>query len=97
MIRRHDIGRTFADDPSTLARSNADRIRGRTAVRSFCGDLDSLLPLNDRFHELLQELDIEHEYTIVPGAAHPYDEKIERLGLQHFGFFRQAFAGVAGR
>jgi acetyl esterase/lipase len=92
-----DAERFQADNPSTLARANADRIRGRTLVRSFCGDLDSLLPLNDRFHELLQELRIEHEYTIVPGAAHPYDEKIERLGLPHFGFFHQAFAGVAGR
>jgi acetyl esterase/lipase len=92
-----DRSRFEADDPSTLARANADRVRGRTLVRSFCGDLDSLLGLNDRFHALLQELGIEHEYTIVPGAAHPYDEKIERLGLPHFGFFRQAFASVVGR
>jgi hypothetical protein len=47
--------------------------------------------------ELLQELDIEHEYTVVPGAGHPYDEKIERLGLDHFAFFRRAFAGVVRR
>ena len=86
-----------ADDPTTLARANADRVRGRTLVRSFCGDQDSLLERNDLFHELLLTLDIEHEYTIVPGAGHPYDEKIERLGVEHFGFFRQAFAGVARR
>jgi len=90
-----DAERCHADNPTTLARANADRVRGRTLVRSFCGDQDSLLGLNDRFHELLQALEIEHEYTIVPGAAHPYDEKIERLGLGHFGFFREAFARVA--
>jgi acetyl esterase/lipase len=92
-----DAERCRADNPFELARANADRVRGRTLVRSFCGDQDSLQPLNDRFHELLLELGIEHEYTIVPGAAHPYDDKIERLGLPHFGFFQQAFASVAGR
>ena len=92
-----DPDRFRADDPATLARANADRVRGRTAVRIFCGDQDSLLDRNTRFHQLLQELDIEHEYTIVPGAGHPYDEKIERLGLGHFAFFDGAFAGVAGR
>jgi endo-1,4-beta-xylanase len=85
-----DPDRFRADDPSTLARANADRVRGRTAVRIFCGDQDSLLDRNTRFHRLLEELDIEHEYTIVPGVGHPYDEKIERLGLGHFAFFGRA-------
>ena len=92
-----DPERFRADDPSTLVRANADRIRGRTLVRSFCGDQDSLLERNNQFHQLLQELDIEHEYTIVPGAAHPYDDKIERLGVGHFEFFSRAFGGVAVR
>jgi acetyl esterase/lipase len=92
-----DAARFHADDPSTLARANADRVRGRTAVRSFCGDQDSLLGRKELFHRLLQELDIEHEYTVVPGAAHPYDDKIERLGVGHFAFFGRAFASLAGR
>ncbi|MGE3910828.1 MAG: alpha/beta hydrolase-fold protein [Chloroflexota bacterium] len=92
-----DAARFHADDPFTLARASAEQIRGRTAVRIFCGDQDSLLGLNTRFSDLLRELDIAHEYTIVPGAGHPYDEKIERLGVGHFGFFAQAFAeSVAG-
>ena len=90
-----DSDRFRADDPSTLARASADRVRGRTAVRIFCGDQDSLLDRNTRFHELLQTLEVEHEYTVVPGAGHPYDEKIERLGLGHFVFFARAFAGVS--
>jgi endo-1,4-beta-xylanase len=92
-----DAARFRADDPSTLARANADRVQGRTAVRIFCGDQDGLLDRNARFHELLQELGVEHEYTVVPGAGHPYDEKIERLGVGHFGFFRRAFSVAAGR
>jgi len=92
-----DPERFHAADPSTLARANADRIRGRTALRIFCGDQDSLLGRNEQFHQLLQELDLAHEYTVVPGAEHSYDEKVERLGLSHFGFFSEAFAGVASR
>jgi acetyl esterase/lipase len=92
-----DADRFRADDPFTLAREHADRVRGRTAVRIFCGDRDSLLPVSARFHELLEELGVEHEYKVVPGAGHPYDEKIERLGVQHFGFFGRAFAGVGVR
>jgi acetyl esterase/lipase len=92
-----DADRFHADDPFTLARANADRVRDRTAVRIFCGDQDSLLARNAQFHQLLEQLDIEHEYTVVPGAGHPYDDKVERLGLGHFAYFRQAFASVAGR
>ncbi|MFN8521671.1 MAG: alpha/beta hydrolase-fold protein [Chloroflexota bacterium] len=92
-----DAHRFRADDPFTLATQNADRVRSRTLVRSFCGDKDSLLGQNDRFHQHLLDLNIDHEYTIVPGAAHPYDEKLERLGVAHFEFFQRAFAGLAVR
>jgi acetyl esterase/lipase len=91
-----DAARFRADDPSTLLRRNADRIRGRTAVRIFCGDQDGLLGRNELLHDLLDELGIAHEYTIVPGAGHGYDEKVERLGVGHFGWFGRAFAGAAG-
>jgi acetyl esterase/lipase len=85
-----DPERFKAEDPSRLARANADRIRGRQRVRIFCGDQDRLLPHNARLHELLDELAIEHEYEVVPGAEHSYDSKLERLGGQHFGFFARA-------
>lgn len=92
-----DAARFRADDPATLARANADRIRGRTAIRIFCGDQDGLLERNARLHHLLDQLRIAHDYTVVPGAGHGYDEKLDRLGVGHFAFFREAFAGVAAR
>ncbi len=81
-----------ACNPWTIARRNADRIRGRTRVRLFCGDQDQLLDRNARFHELLDELGIAHEWIVVPGAGHGYDDKIARLGLGSFAFFAAAFA-----
>ncbi|MGN6675226.1 MAG: alpha/beta hydrolase-fold protein [Thermomicrobiales bacterium] len=89
-----DPARFHAADPATLARASADRVRGRTSVRIFCGDQDGLLERNALFHQLLEELGIDHEYTVVPGAGHSYDEKLERLGVGHFAFFRRAFAGA---
>jgi endo-1,4-beta-xylanase len=91
--------RAYAEacSPWTAVERNADRIRGRTAVRLFVGDQDGLLAANERFHDLLDRLGIAHEYTVVPGAAHSYDDKVSRLGLGHFGFFARAFgAPVAG-
>jgi acetyl esterase/lipase len=66
-------------------------------VRIFCGDRDGLLERNAHLHRLLEELGIAHEWTVVPGAGHGYDEKLERLGVGHFAFFREAFAAVVAR
>lgn len=83
-----------ADDPMRLLRANADRIRGRQAIRVFCGDRDSLLPQSAALHDLLDELGIAHDYEVVPGAVHSYDSKLERLGAQHFGWFAGALGAV---
>jgi acetyl esterase/lipase len=89
-----DPERFRADDPFTLLRANAERIRGRQAIRIFCGDQDRLLVQNARLHDLLNELDVAHEYEVVPGAEHSYDSKLERLGLSHFAFFARALGSL---
>jgi hypothetical protein len=64
-------------------------------VRLFVGDQDGLLAANERFHDLLDRLEIAHEFTVVPGAAHSYDDKVSRLGLGHFGYFARAFGALS--
>jgi enterochelin esterase-like enzyme len=59
-----------AGSPWVVVRDNAGRIRGRTVVRMAVGDNDALFPRNRRYHELLNELDIVHEFTILPGVGH---------------------------
>ena len=85
--------RTYLDEtsPWTTVRRMAERIRGRTHVRTFCGDQDGLFERNERFHELLDRLAIDHEWIVVPGAAHSYDDKVQRLGLKHFAFWANVF------
>lgn len=92
-----DPARARADDPTTIVRASADRIRGRQAIRIFCGDQDRLLPRNAAFSALLTELDLAHEYEVVPGAEHSYDSKLERLGLPHFAWFSRSLSSPSGR
>jgi endo-1,4-beta-xylanase len=81
-------------NPSVIVRRHAAAIRGRTPVRIFVGDQDALLPINERYHQLLDELGIAHEYIVVPGADHPYDAKIERMGVASFAFFAKTLAAA---
>src|SRR4029077_16450254 len=65
-----DNQRRKAEHPNTLARKNADQLRGKTHIRVGCGSVDSLLPRNQALHEVLADLKIEHQYMVVPDVAH---------------------------
>lgn len=82
--------------PWLHAEENADRVRGRTAVRLVVGDQDPLLGPNRRFHELLDRLEVAHGYIVVPGARHNPGQLYEGLGEDPFRFYRDAFSR-AGR
>ena len=66
---RRDLAAIVQATRLTLARQNADRLRGQTHIRIGCGSLDGLLPRNKELHDLLTELRIEHEYEIVPDVV----------------------------
>jgi alpha-L-fucosidase len=101
-VTRHDpiciIDKMFGNDqawfdanhPFTLARHNADAIRGRTAVRIAIGNQDSLQPRDQALHELLAQLKIEHEYEIVPGVGHNSNLFYKTLGERAFAWYRKA-------
>jgi endo-1,4-beta-xylanase len=62
-----------AGSPWVVVRENAGRIRGRTVVRMVVGDNDSLFARDRRYHELLDELNIAHEFTVLNGVGHDPD------------------------
>lgn len=76
-----------ANDPFTIVRKNADAIRGRTAVRIAVGGEDALQVRDRAFHELLNELKVEHEFEVVPGVAHNSVKFYEALGDRAFGYY----------
>jgi endo-1,4-beta-xylanase len=84
-----DNARRVAEHPRELARTSADKLRNRSHIRIGCGSLDNLLPRNQELHELLQRLDIEHQYEVVPGVAHESALYYRKLGTTGFAFHRQ--------
>ncbi len=75
--------------------SNADSLRDHMAVGIVGDDQDVLLERNAPLHRLLDQLRVAHASTVLPGAGHGDDEKLERSGVGHLAYFRRAPLGVA--
>jgi endo-1,4-beta-xylanase len=90
-----DTERRVAEHPMTLARQNADKLRGQTHIRIGCGSLDNLLPRNKALHDLLTELKIEHDYEIVPDVAHNSQLYYQKLGTKQFEFHRKSLTALS--
>lgn len=86
----NDNARRVAEHPMTLARQNAEKLRGKTRIRIGCGARDGLLPRNQALHELLTQLNIDHEYEVVPDVAHESPLYYRKLGTKVFAFHRKA-------
>lgn len=85
----------MAEHPTTLATKNADQIRGKQRIRIGCGGDDNLLARNRELHEVLNKLNIEHQYEVVEGVAHNAAEYYRKLGNKGFELHRQAFEALA--
>jgi enterochelin esterase-like enzyme len=77
--------------PWAVVKEHADAVRGRTTVRLLVGDKDRLLPLVKKYSELLGSLKIEHQFVVVPGAQHRYDQIVELLPFDALNFWKVAF------
>ena len=87
--------RRLAEHPRELARRNAAKLRGKTRILIGCGSLDDLLPLNQELNDVLTQLDIPHEFEIVPGVAHNSGLYYQKLGSKRFEFHRKSFGAEA--
>ncbi|MBI3208055.1 MAG: esterase family protein [Candidatus Solibacter usitatus] len=85
-----DKAHVDANNPFALVRQNANAVRGRTAIRIAVGDEDNLKIRCKAFHDLLMDLNIEHEYELVPGVAHNNVQFYTKLGEQAFAYYRKA-------
>lgn len=86
-----DAARREADGAWNLAVKNADKIRGRMAVRLICGELDRLLAPNQWMSQRLNGLGIQHEFIVSKGAPHSVKEVIARLDESPFGYYAKVF------
>ncbi|MES2692598.1 MAG: alpha/beta hydrolase-fold protein [Verrucomicrobiota bacterium] len=84
------------NSPWTLVEQNADALRHRTFIRVWIGgaDLDWRQAFTGKFHQLLDRLDLEHEYRVIPGVAHAFLPLYEKMGEANWAFYRRALATV---
>jgi enterochelin esterase-like enzyme len=82
-------------DPWQLAERNAGKVRGRSAVRMAVGGRDPLRKKNEAFHDLLDRLEIAHDFTEVGDAPHAVGTLYRGLGDNNWEFYRRAFAAPA--
>jgi|GEM_PF-501334 Predicted esterase len=92
-IHGGDMERFIASQPQTLAEKNATLVQGRTAIR-IVTRTTGLAAANERFHELLDRLGIEHEFYKIPDAPHSPNPLYEGLGERNWPFYRKAFAAA---
>ncbi len=104
MERKEVLAPTFEDDadyfhinnPSTLIHHNTGFIRNNTKIRLLVGDQDFLYDLIHQFHQLLNDLHVNHQYAIAKGADHDYREVIEKLDFDSFTFWNTSFGSMTG-
>lgn len=86
-----DAGIFRASHPETWARRNADKIRGRLAIRMYVGNQDPGLKGNRRMHAVLEELKIPHGYQEFDGIAHNLKLLAANVKGENFAFAARSF------
>ena len=80
-----------AQHPETLARRNADKIRGRVAISMYVGNKDPGLANNRRMHAVLEEMRISHDYQEFDGIAHNLRLLSEQVKQENLAFAARSF------
>ncbi|HEY6167225.1 MAG TPA: alpha/beta hydrolase-fold protein, partial [Verrucomicrobiae bacterium] len=74
---------------------NAGEVRGRTTIRVAVGGKDGLQGTNTKYDELLDKLNLTHDFDVVADAIHSPNPVYEGLGDKNWDFYKRAFAQVA--
>ncbi|MFW5868770.1 MAG: alpha/beta hydrolase [Armatimonadota bacterium] len=76
--------------PWRLAEENAEAVRENLRFRVVIGAEDEMIEVAHEFHAHLEELEIPHTFTVVPGAGHEPMRVLSALGEQGWAFYREA-------
>ena len=60
------------DSPAAMVVTNAEKIRGRLAIKIIIGSEDGLLKWTEQLHTSMVKLQISHELEIVGGVGHDF-------------------------
>ena len=87
-----DLDYYRSQHPITVAKQQADAIRGNVRVRIVVGSRDDTGPLNRAYSAQLTKLNIPHTLTVVPGVGHDTPGLLKGLGEANWEFYRAATA-----
>jgi S-formylglutathione hydrolase FrmB len=76
----------------TLARQNADRIRGKLPIRLYCGTKDPSIGPSRKMHEVFEEVIIPHEVIEFPDVEHNLTQLSDRVKADAFLFAAKYFS-----
>jgi enterochelin esterase-like enzyme len=85
-----DLDYYRAIHPITVARQQADAVRGKMRMRIVAGARDNTGPLNRAYSDHLKKLNIAHTFTIVPGVGHETLPLLTALGEENWQFYRSS-------
>jgi enterochelin esterase-like enzyme len=77
--------------PWAIVKENAGIIRNNTKVRLLVGDKDKLMGPVTKYHLLLDSLGIQHQFEVIAGAQHMYNQIIIMAKFNTFSFWANAF------
>lgn len=81
-----------ANSARKLIERNAEAIRGWTRIRIVAGDADRAVNIGPRqFHQIVESLNIPHEWILLPGVTHDVRMVYEALGDRTEKFYAAAF------
>lgn len=91
-----DMARFTASNPWDLAPKNAEKMKDRTVIRIITRTT-GLAGANEKFHDLLTQLGLGHEFHKIPDAPHSPNPLYEGLGERNWPFYFKAFPMMAPR
>lgn len=81
-----------ANSPRKLLEKNVQAIRGRTRIRLVAGDQDRAVNNGPRlFHEFMEQMEVAHEWILLPGVPHDVRQFYQALGERTESFYAEAF------
>jgi endo-1,4-beta-xylanase len=80
----------------TIARENADNIRGHIAIQMYVGNKDPGIENNRHMHQVLEEMKIPHGYREFDGIAHNLKGMVAELKAENFAFAAKSFKQPSG-
>lgn len=97
--RKRVLRNVYGDDqdyfkalsPWTIAERNVKAaVRCESRIQIAVGDRDAMKYANRNFAEHLKNLHINHDFYLIPDVAHDVMQLYQKLGEDHFSFYRQA-------